>query len=96
MSIPTTPESILMEAERLVNGPRQVDYKHPRHDYDCTADMWSAMIEKRYGVQIDLTADFCCLMMAAMKLSREVGKPKRDNRVDAAGYILCADMCVDP
>ncbi len=88
-------ESVLMEAERLVNGPRQEDYKHPQHDYNCTATMWQAMIEKRYGQHVPLTADFCCLMMAAMKISREVGKPKRDNRVDVAGYMLCADMCTE-
>lgn len=93
---PPAPENILQEANRLVHGPRQGDYKHPRFDYECTATMWRAMMLKRYGVDVSLTADFCCLMMSAMKLSREAGKPKRDNRVDAAGYMLCADMCLDP
>jgi hypothetical protein len=31
-------------------------------------------------------------MMACVKMSREAFKPKRDNRVDAAGYIECADL----
>lgn len=34
-----------------------------------------------------------CLMMVAVKLSREVNLPKRDNRVDGAGYFECADLC---
>lgn len=88
-------ESVLDEASRLVNGPRKEDYKHPRDDYDCTAKMWNAMIQKKYGVKVPLTADFCCLMMAAMKISREVGKHKRDNLVDTAGYILCSSMCLE-
>ena len=87
--------SVLKEADGLVNGDRQASYGHPHTDYTCTADMWSAMILRRYGVDIPLTPDFACLMMVAVKLSRECGKPKRDNLVDAAGYIACAEKCLD-
>lgn len=88
-------ENILEEANRLVSGDRQEAYSHPHHDYVCTATMWSAMIEKRYGLHVPLTADFCTLMMAAMKISREVGKHKRDNLVDLAGYARCTEMILD-
>jgi hypothetical protein len=88
-------ESILEEAQRLVHGDRGAAYGHPGDDYDCTVALWRAMILRRYGVDVPLTADFGCLMMAAMKLSREAGKPKRDSRVDAAGYLECADMCLE-
>jgi len=86
-------ESILQEAQRLVHGDRGASYGHPGDDYRATTDMWRAMILRRYGVDVPLTADFGCLMMVAVKLSREAGKPQRDNRVDAAGYLECADMC---
>lgn len=89
-----TPESILHEAHRLVHGDRNAAYDHPFVDYNCTVALWRAMILRRYGVDVPLTADFGCLMMAAMKLSREAGKPKRDSRVDGAGYLECADMCL--
>ena len=56
--------------------------------------MWRAMILRRYNVDVPFTPDFGCLMMVAVKLSREAGKPKRDNRVDGAGYLECADMCL--
>lgn len=94
-NIPMSPENILQEADRLVSGDRQDSYKHPTHDYECTSVMWAAMIKKRYGVDVPLTPDFCTLMMAAMKISREVGKHKRDNLVDLAGYARCTEMILE-
>lgn len=88
-------ESILEEAQRLVHGDRGAAYGHPYHDYAATVAMWRAMILRRYGIDVPLTPDFGCLMMVAVKLSREAGKPKRDSRVDGAGYLECADMCLD-
>lgn len=89
-----TKESTLQEAQRLVYGDRGESYGHPADDYQVTGDVWRAMIRGRYGVDAPLTADFVCLMMAGMKLSRESVRPKRDNRVDGAGYFECADMCI--
>lgn len=87
--------NILEEANSLVHGDRGAAYGHPFVDYECTAAMWAALIKRRYGVEIPMTSDFACLLMMAVKLSREAGKPKRDNLVDAAGYAECAAMCLD-
>jgi hypothetical protein len=87
--------NILEEANSLVHGDRGAAYGHPIVDYECTAAMWQALIKRRYGVDVPLTPDFACLMMVAVKLSREAGKPKRDNLVDAAGYAECAAMCLE-
>ncbi|OGT57537.1 MAG: hypothetical protein A3E01_08345 [Gammaproteobacteria bacterium RIFCSPHIGHO2_12_FULL_63_22] len=57
--------------------------------------MWRALIKRRYGVDVPLTPDFACLMMVAVKLSREAGMPKEDNRIDGAGYFECAQMCIE-
>ena len=80
-------ESILTEAQRLVHGPRQADYSHPADDYTRTGRMWGAIL----GIP-DIDPRVCCLMMAAVKMSREVHKHGRDNLVDGAGYFACADM----
>jgi hypothetical protein len=88
-------ENILEEANRLVHGDRGAAYGHPSDDYQCTVDIWRSMILRRYGVDIPLTPDFGCLMMVAVKLSREAGKPKRDNLTDGAGYLECASMCLE-
>lgn len=83
-------ETILEEAQRLVHGPRQGDYGHPFDDYTRTARMWEAILGVPQGT---ITPRIACLMMAAVKISREVHRPKRDNLTDLAGYAACAQMC---
>lgn len=83
----TPQETILQEAQRLVHGNRRADYGHPADDYGRTGRMWGAIL----GLP-DIDPRLCALMMAAMKISRDVNKSKRDNRTDLAGYAECADM----
>ena len=88
--------SILEEANTLVTGPRQESYGHPRDDFAATGRMWGAILTGALGQKIpDVSPHTVALMMVALKLSRESRVPKRDNRVDGAGYLLTADMVVD-
>lgn len=80
-------ETILQEAQRLVHGDRGDQYGHPIEDYTRTGKIWGAILE--IG---DIDPRLCCLMMAGVKISREVNKHKRDNLTDLAGYAECADM----
>src|ERR1035437_1324543 len=41
-------ESILEEADRLINGPRQAAYSSPIDDYDCTGRLWAATLESYF------------------------------------------------
>lgn len=84
---PPPRESALQEAQRLVHGDRRAAYGHPIDDYTRTGRMWGAIL----GIP-DIDPRICCLMMAAVKVSREVNAPKRDNRVDLAGYAECAEL----
>ena len=79
--------TVLQEAERLVHGERGAFYGHPIDDYTRTGRIWGAIL----GIP-DIDPRICTLMMAAVKISREVNHPKRDNRVDLAGYAECCDM----
>lgn len=85
------PESTLEEAQRLVHGPRQADYGHPFDDYTRTGRIWEAILGLEPG---RIPPHIACLMMAAVKMSRQVNVPKRDNMVDMAGYAECGEMCV--
>jgi hypothetical protein len=85
-----TDETILEEAQRLVHGNRGADYGHPIDDYTRTGRMWGAIL----GIP-DIDPRVCCLMMAAMKVSREVNKHKRDNLTDLSGYAECASMVAE-
>ena len=84
------PETILQEAQRLVHGNRGADYGHPIDDYTRTGRMWGAIL----GIP-DIDPRTACLMMAVMKVSREVNKHKRDNLTDLAGYAECASMVAE-
>ena len=55
-----TDGSVLSEAARLVDGDRQAAYGHPRDNHACTAALWNAYLERRYGAEIvpDETGDY--------------------------------------
>ena len=76
-------ETILQEAQRIVYGDRNADYGHPLDDYSRTAALWSAILG------FPVTAEQAILCMIAVKISRQVNKPKRDNLTDIAGYAAC-------
>jgi hypothetical protein len=78
--------SILVEAEGLVHGPRQGDYGHPFDNYSDVARIWSVIL------RVDVTPEQAALCMAGVKMAREAYRPKRDNRVDLAGYTEVVDM----
>lgn len=76
------------QAQRLVNGTRQSDYGKPLDDFSRTAKFWEAI----FGIPV--SAEQVAMAMVCVKLSREINKPKPDNRTDAAGYIETLDKVV--
>ena len=74
-------ESILSEAERIVNGDRQADYSDPVENFKHISDIASAISKE------NLSPTTCAIVMIAVKLARENHKHKRDNLVDLAGYV---------
>lgn len=88
---PKKPESILAEADKLVNGPRQAAYGRPLGDFSRTGKLWGALLK----LERDVTPMEVALCMSALKLSREVNKHKRDNLTDAAGYAATAQMVAE-
>lgn len=75
-------ETVLDEAERLVDGPRLSSYGHPLDDFTRTGRIWGALL----GIP-DIPAEMVGLMMVGLKQSREVNAHGRDNLVDGAGYF---------
>jgi hypothetical protein len=76
-------ETAIGEATRLVYGDRGGNYGHPYKDYSKTAALWSVILGNK------VSAEQAILCMVAVKISREMHIPKRDNRVDMAGYAEC-------
>lgn len=73
------PESVLLEADGLVNGARNADYGTVQDNYGRIAS-----ISQLLGVSV--TPKDVLLIMIATKLARHAHRPKRDNLVDLAGY----------
>ncbi len=96
--LPLEPETALQEAQRIVHGDRHEAYGHPSVDFACTGRIWSSILERwlrTHGVSIDvpdLDPRVVALMMCGLKISRELHRPTRDNRVDIAGYAETCEM----
>lgn len=86
-------ESILQEADRLVNGPRRASYGPAHVDFGRTAGMVSAMLSHKLKEAV--TPEEIGMIMICVKLSRQVSSPKRDNCVDGAGYFACVHQCCE-
>jgi hypothetical protein len=69
-----------------VGGDRQGDYGHPFHDFSRIAKLWETILE------VSVTPQKVALCQIAVKISRELNRPKRDNAADIAGYAQCLDM----
>lgn len=79
-------ESILLEAERITNGPRRSSYGHPLDNFTRTADLWAPILGKA------VTAHQVGLCMVVAKVARECNTHTRDNLVDIAGYANATYM----
>jgi hypothetical protein len=79
-------ENEMAEANALVNGERQADYGTPRDNYSGIAKVWSGILSPI--LKRDITPEEAALLMVGLKLQRQAMKPKRDNMVDAHGYLL--------
>lgn len=87
----TAGSEILLEAHKLVNGPRQKDYGHPADDYSKVSAIFFAISG------VDLTVSESILFMVSVKLARlhtnlEAGVIHHDSLVDTLGYLTCLNM----
>ena len=81
--------TILEEANSIIYGARESDYGHPYDMAKGVADAWRTHFG--WGVKPRDVA----VAMILMKLVREKNKPKRDNRVDLAGYAGVLDRILE-
>jgi hypothetical protein len=82
--------SILDEAHNAVHVDRRKDYDHPAIFFAKYASLLSTLLADKLTAPI--TAEEANISMILFKIVREHGKPKRDNRIDGAGYFETLDM----
>ena len=82
-------KTLASEAVDLVTGDRQKSYAHPRVNFQRIADLWSPILG------ITVTPEQVALCSVQIKIAREIHAHKRDNVVDAIGYLLTLDACIE-
>lgn len=84
----------LQQAIDIINGERQDVYGSPEDSFSKIADYWTTYLGDQMTDRI--TAEDVALMMVLFKIAREANQHKRDNIIDAAGYLgIYADMQED-
>ncbi|ACE79802.1 hypothetical protein KBG_54 [Mycobacterium phage KBG] len=79
-------ESILEEAQRLIHGPRNKNYGHPRENFADISALFSAYLERPIS-DLDVAN-----LMILVKVARVKGTGyHRDSYTDIAGYAGCAE-----
>lgn len=89
--------AVLNEAINIINGERQDVYGSPEDSFALISDYWTTYVRSRSpevaNAGFCLFADDVAIMMTLFKIAREANQHKRDNIVDAAGYLgIYADM----
>lgn len=84
-------QSILAEADNLINGDRRREYGHPLENFTRVAEYWSAYLTTRSGPPRPLSAEDVAHMMIMLKIARGAQGYNRDTYVDVAGYAGCIE-----
>lgn len=80
-------DDLMKEAWDLTHGDRRAAYGSPADVFEGYALMWTGLLQSKLKSGASLSALDVTLMMTALKLARESNAPKRDNIVDAHGYL---------
>ena len=85
--------NILEEAGRIIYGDREQTYGRPSVNLERVAGQWSMYLQQKFGTTPQLTAEDVCWMMVDLKKCRQMNADKRDNLVDAVGYLALIERC---
>lgn len=92
---------VLAEAINIINGERQNVYGSPEDSFSLIGEYWAVFLKERLVEQgaiekdavVKVSPKSVAMMMTLFKIAREANQHKRDNIVDAAGYLgIYADM----
>lgn len=91
MVVAVSDESILQEADRIINGERRESYGGALDSFTRIAKLWEPILE---GVD-DITAEHVALCLIQLKVARYLVGQQRDSIVDIAGYAGCLEKIAE-
>lgn len=90
------PETVLAEAERIINGPRAAYYGEATTNHARIARLWDAFLASRPHPLDPLEPHEVALLMVLMKMARLIeSSGHRDSYVDMCGYAALAFKMAD-
>lgn len=84
-------KSAIEEAQEIIYGDREQAYGHPTKSISNIAQQWRLYLIQKHGMDLALDAEDVCWMMADLKKVRQMNAKKRDNLVDAIGYVALVE-----
>ena len=85
--------NILNEALTVINSERLDMYGNPENSFQVIADYWTNYINSEFNIEINIKPNDVAMMMVLLKIARESNQHKKDNYLDAAGYLgIAYDM----
>ena len=81
--------SICEEADIITKGSRNLAYGAPSDDFKRISKLWSVILAT------EVSAENVGMCMIALKMSRELHRSSRMNRVDIAGYASTLQMMAE-
>lgn len=82
---------ILEEARKTISVERQDSYGNPEDSFTHIANYWNTFLTSK--LKEPLTKQDAMMMMVLFKIAREHNQHKKDNLVDAAGYLGILGDC---
>jgi uncharacterized protein DUF6378 len=80
-------DSLMQEAWALTNGDRHRAYGSAEEVFRAYGLIYTGLLSHKLLPGEVITAEDVALLMTGLKLARDAKNPKRDNVVDAHGYL---------
>lgn len=80
-------DDLMDEAWDLTTRDRHNQYGSAEDAFRAYGHVWTGLLAHKLRPDVVIDASDVCLMMTGLKIAREVRNSKRDNVVDAHGYL---------
>ena len=86
-------EKIFNDVLKIINGERENQYGNPEDSFENISVRWTQFLKGRGKLKENenITKQDVAIMLSDFKMARECHSHKRDNLIDAIGYLAIYD-----